>query len=84
MISVDRRLELALPWRGFMLVNAALVAWEISFLAHEGPHTGFPTHYHCWLFMLGVASSCAGYFLIWRSNATCRKLVAARKESGPK
>jgi len=69
---LDRRAELVVPWHGLTLVNAALVAWEISFMAHQGPRTGFPTHYRWWLFILGVVFSCAGYLLTWRSNTVSR------------
>jgi hypothetical protein len=68
-VILDRRAELVVPWHGLMLVNAALVAWEISFMAHEGPRTEFPTHYPWWLFILGVAFSASGYLLTWRRNA---------------
>ena len=72
-VILDRRGELLVPWHGLALVNAALVAWEISFMAHEGPGTGFPTRYRWWLFVIGVTFSCCGYLLIWRQNAGLEK-----------
>jgi hypothetical protein len=69
-LILDRRGRLIMPWYGIALVNAALVAWEISFMAHRGPRTRFPSHYCWWLFMLGLACSLAGYLFAWRSNAT--------------
>lgn len=68
-VILDRRAELFVPWHGLALVNAALVAWEISFMAYEGPRTEFPTQYRWWLFILGVALAAAGYLLTWRRNA---------------
>jgi hypothetical protein len=69
-LILDRRGRLIVPWYGIALVNAALVAWEISFMAHGGPRTRFPSHYRWWLFMLGLACSLAGYLFAWRSSAT--------------
>jgi hypothetical protein len=69
-LILDRRGRLIMPWYGIALVNAALVAWEISFMAHRGPRTRFPSHYCWWLFMLGLACSLAGYLFAWRSNAS--------------
>jgi len=76
-VILDRRAELVVPWHGFTLVNAALVAWEISFMAHEGPRTEFPTQYRWWLFILGVAFAAAGYLLTWRRNAGRRPAPSA-------
>jgi hypothetical protein len=77
-LILDRRSQLVVPWHGLTLVNAALVVWEISFMAHEGPRTGFPTQYRWWLFLLGVALACAGYLLTWWKNATCRNSTPVR------
>jgi hypothetical protein len=68
-LILDRRAELALPWHGLALVGAALVAWEISFMAHGGPRTEFPAQYRWWLFALGAACSISGYGLTWWRNA---------------
>jgi hypothetical protein len=81
-VILDRRGELVVPWHGLALVNAALVAWEISFMAHEGPRTGFPTRYRWWLFIMGVALSCCGYLLTWWRNARLWKPGPTRGESG--
>jgi len=78
----ERRGRLVVPWYGLGLVNAALVAWEISFMAHGGPGTEFPSHYRWWLFDLGVASALAGYLLIWRRNAAGWKPVPRRSRNG--
>ena len=67
-LILDRRGRLTVPWYGIALLNAALVAWEISFMAHGGPRTRFPGHYRWWLFALGVACSLAGYLFTWRRN----------------
>jgi hypothetical protein len=80
-IILDRRGELVLPWCGLTLINAALVAWEISFTAHEGPPTEFPTRYRWWLFSLGVALSLAGYLSTWRKNTAGRKPTPMRERS---
>jgi hypothetical protein len=69
-LILDCRGKLVVPWLGLGLVNAALVAWEISFMAHGAPGTAFPSHYRWWLFDLGVASCFAGYLLTWWRNAT--------------
>jgi len=69
-LVLDRRGKLVVPWYGLGLVNAALVAWEISFMAHGGPRTGFPSQYRWWLFNLGVVFCFAGYLFTWQSNAT--------------
>lgn len=68
-LLIDSRGRLALPWQGVALVNGALAAWEISFMAHGGPRTTFPDHYEWKLFSLGVALALAGYLVIWRANA---------------
>ena len=68
-IILDRRAEFIVPWHGLTLVGAALVAWEISFMAHGGPRTEFPTRYCWWLFALGAGCSLAGYLLTWWRNA---------------
>lgn len=68
-VLLDRGPALIVPWQGLMLVNSALVAWEISFMAHQGPRTEFPSQYRWWLFALGVAFAAAGYLLTWRRNA---------------
>jgi hypothetical protein len=81
-IILDHRAELIVPWHGLTLVNAALVAWEISFMAHEGPHVQFPTHYRWWLFNLGVACSFAGYLLTWRRNAKGWRPTPIRDRNG--
>jgi hypothetical protein len=81
-VILDRRGELVVPWHGLVLVNAALVAWEISFMAHEGPRTGFPTRYRWWLFITGVAFSCCGYLLTWWRNARLGKPGPSRGGSG--
>jgi hypothetical protein len=73
-LILDRRGELVLPWSGLTLINAALVAWEISFMAHGGSPTEFPERYRWWLFLLGVALSSAGYLLTWQRNKAGRKL----------
>jgi hypothetical protein len=80
-VILDRRAELVVPWYGLTLVNAALVAWEISFMAHEGPGTEFPTQYRWWLFTLGVAFATAGYLLTWLRN-TRRRPALIRDGSG--
>jgi hypothetical protein len=82
-VLLDRRGELVVPWHGLSLINAALVAWEISFVAHEGPCTEFPTHYRWWLFVLGVALCAAGYLLTWRRNATGRRPAPTCDVGGP-
>jgi hypothetical protein len=81
-LILDHRGRLVVPWTGLVLVNAALVAWEISFMAHGGPGTEFPSHYRWWLFDLGVASCFAGYLLVWRSNAAGWRSTAIRHRSG--
>lgn len=68
-LILDRRAELVVPWHGLALVGAALVAWEISFMAHGGPRTEFPVQYRWWLFALGVGCSLGGYGLTWWRNA---------------
>jgi hypothetical protein len=81
-LILDRRSRLIVPWHGLILVNAALIAWEISFLAYEGPRTGFPSRYHWWLFCLGVALALAGYLLTWRSNAVSWRAAPLRNRIG--
>lgn len=78
----ERRGRLVVPWCGLGLANAALVAWEISFMAQGGPRTEFPSHYRWWLFDLGVAFALAGYLLTWRSNAAGRKPAPKRGRNG--
>ena len=67
-VILNRREELIVPWNGFALVNGALMAWEISFILHEGPLNRFSTRYRWWLFLLGIALAAAGYALTWRRN----------------
>jgi hypothetical protein len=68
----DRRPELIVPWQAFVLVNAALVAWELSFMAHGSSGREFPSHYAWWLLVLGLGFSTAGYALIWQRNLSRR------------
>ena len=63
-----RRGALAVPGYSILSVNAALVAWEISFMAYEGPGTRFPGEYRWWLFVLGALLAMAGGLLAWRRN----------------
>ena len=63
-----RRGALAVPGYSILSVNAALVAWEISFMAYEGPGTRFPGEYRWWLFALGALLAMAGGLLAWRRN----------------
>jgi hypothetical protein len=79
-LILARRGELVVPWLGFALINAALAAWEISFMGHPGPRSEFPAGYCWWLFLLGVGLSLSGYLLTWRSNAVVRR--AARSPNG--
>lgn len=81
-VILDRRGELVVPWHGLALVTAALVAWEVSFLAHPGSRTGFPAEYHWWLFVLGVVLSCSGYLLTWQRNAVGPKPASLPEASG--
>jgi hypothetical protein len=81
-VILDRRGKLVVPWHGLTLVNAALVAWEVSFMAHQGPHTTFPVHYRWWLFIMGVAFASSGYLLTWWRNSRLRKPGPMRGGSG--
>lgn len=76
-VILNRRKELIVPWHGFALVNGALMAWEISFMLHDGPLDRFPTRYRWWLFLLGIALAGAGYVLTWCRNLTrCDRRVS--------
>jgi hypothetical protein len=44
------------------------MAWEVSFMLHDGPPDRFPTRYRWWLFLLGIALAGAGYVLTWCRN----------------
>jgi hypothetical protein len=65
------RTKLTVPRYGFALLNGALVAWEISFMLHDGPIDRFPVRYRWWLFLLGVTLASAGYLLTWHRNLAC-------------
>jgi hypothetical protein len=67
-IILERRHELIVPWCGLAFINGALVAWEISFVLHDGPLDRFPARYRWWLFILGLALAGAGYALTWCRN----------------
>jgi len=82
-LILDRRGVLVVPWHGFTLINAALVAWEISFMGYPGPRSGFPARYCWWLFLLGVALSLAGYLLTWWRNGSGRKRAQMRDGTAP-
>jgi hypothetical protein len=71
-VILNRCNEMIVPWPAFALVNGALMAWEISFMLHEGPLDRFPTRYRWWLFLLGTALAGAGYVLIWCRNRACQ------------
>jgi hypothetical protein len=67
-VILERRKELVVPRYGFALINGALVAWEVSFMLHDGPPDRFPTRYRWWLLLLGIALAGAGYVLTWCRN----------------
>jgi peptidoglycan/LPS O-acetylase OafA/YrhL len=78
---LGRGKELIVPWHGFALVNGALMAWEVSFMFHDGPLDRFPTRYRWWLFLLGVALAGAGYVLTWYRNLSPRQSAGMRRRS---
>jgi hypothetical protein len=67
-VILDRGKGLIVPWYGSALVSAALIAWEVSFMLHDGPLDRFPTRYRWWLFLLGIALAGGGYVLTWCQN----------------
>jgi hypothetical protein len=56
------------------------MAWEVSFMLHDGPLDRFPTRYRWWLFILGIALAGAGYVLTWYQNLPIR-FPERRRES---
>jgi hypothetical protein len=79
-VILDRRGELVVPWHGFALVNGALMAWEISFMLHDGPLDRFPAQYRWWLFLLGIVLAGVGFASTWYQNRPSR-VSEPRRES---
>jgi len=77
-LILDRRPRLIVPWPSFLLVNAALLAWESSFLVHGSSGSEFPARYRWPLLTLGVVCCAVGYLLAWRRSLTASDRSEAR------
>ncbi len=84
-IAFARRGTLVFPGSALLAINAALLAWELSFtvyaLSDDGMRRHFPAEYHWELLALGAALALAGGLLIARRNRAPRATRDAEPEN---